>query len=120
MVEPGTKGEDWGLLLRDSKSGCLELELPREITATKWDVILVDAPKGCQPSLPGRMKSIFMASKLARGNQHVDVFVHDCERQIEDVYTKHVLCPENLVCEVERLRHYRIRLGNRYKYQKMS
>ena len=58
--------------------------------------------------MPGRMQSIYMASKLARENGNTDVFVHDCDRQIENAYANRFLGQENLACEVERLRHYRI------------
>ena len=42
----------------------LKTDLPDEVTRTKWDVILVDGPRGHQFSeeIPGRMSSIYMAS----------------------------------------------------------
>jgi ABC-2 type transport system ATP-binding protein/lipopolysaccharide transport system ATP-binding protein len=111
MVTYDTKSADWETLLTDSSCRRLEMELPSEIERTKWDFIVVDAPKGYEPTLPGRMQSIYMASKLALENGDTDVFVHDCDRQIENAYANRFLCQENLVCEVESLRHYHIDAG---------
>lgn len=64
----------------------LEMRLPKEITETKWDVIFVDGPVGnSYDAAPGRMQSIFTAQKLATPETHV--FVHDCNRKVEDLYT---------------------------------
>ncbi len=78
----------------------LELELPMQITTTEWDIILVDAPAGWQmiESHPGRMSSIYMAKKLIKKGGII--FVHDCEREVEDAYTHRYLKEENLVTSV--------------------
>jgi hypothetical protein len=106
MVEYGTTLEDWPRLLDDEAA--LLLELPPSIANTAWDVILVDGPAAFQSHHPGRMKSIFTASWLASRHRKVDVFVHDCDRLVEQIYCDTFLCSENLVDEVGKLRHYAI------------
>lgn len=86
----------------------LDMILPQEIEREKWDVILVDGPNGYEDITPGRMKSIFLSSRLAANSG--DVFVHDCDREVEQVYSDRYLKPENLKAEVGLLRHYH--LGN--------
>jgi glucuronoxylan 4-O-methyltransferase len=82
------------------------MKLPNTIEALGWDVILVDAPAGYTDSKPGRMKSIFLAKRLAASPG--DVFVHDCEREVERVYCDRFLGREHLTSEVNLLRHYQI------------
>jgi len=64
----------------------LELHLPEFIKNMQWDIIVVDAPAGNKLHFPGRMQSIFTAKQLA--NKHTNVFVHDCDRRVENEYTK--------------------------------
>jgi glucuronoxylan 4-O-methyltransferase len=69
----------------------LELALPVAVTAESWDVILVDGPCGNPtPDVdpPGRMCSIVAARRLVA--PHGDVFVHDCERDVEREYCARV------------------------------
>jgi hypothetical protein len=93
-------------LLEDTSllSGTLTNDVERE----EWDIILVDAPAGDGDETTGRMKSIFLASRLIRRSG--DVFVHDCDREVEDVYCNKFLRKENLKMEyrdpVGLLRHY--------------
>lgn len=71
--------------------GQLQLALPTEVTTNKWDVVLVDGPRGHQYSkeIPGRMSSIFTSSQLvAKGGY---VFIHDAERKLEKVYSTRYL-----------------------------
>jgi hypothetical protein len=78
----------------------LEMNLPPEISGDKWDVILVDGPcgHGFRRDFPGRMSSIYMASRLvARGGY---VLVHDAERKVEDAYSKEYLGEENLMAKI--------------------
>jgi len=78
----------------------LEIELPSGIANQEWDVILVDGPRGhnLMPETPGRMSSIYMASKLhAKGGY---VFVHDAERFIESGYAEKYLGKDHLVGKV--------------------
>ncbi|WP_413164410.1 TIGR01627 domain-containing protein [Capilliphycus salinus ALCB114379] len=92
----------------------LSMELPNFIDKIKWDIIFVDAPGGYAEHSPGRMKSIYMASQLATMGE-TDVFVHDCNRVIESLYSGYFLHNENLITQVGKLRHYRIvrsELGN--------
>ena len=97
----------------------LEIQLQKTVRETKRDVILVDGPKGDPDNFrkygwepPGRMQSIYAASKLAAPGG--DVLVHDCERQVERSYSERYLGNENLVRCVQgraELRHYRTALG---------
>jgi glucuronoxylan 4-O-methyltransferase len=82
------------------------MNLPESVERTRWDIVLVDAPEGWDETTPGRMKSIFLASQLVAADG--DVFVHDCDRQVERAFCDRFLKPENLFAEVESLRHYRI------------
>lgn len=82
-----------------------EPELPAELKARPWSTILVDAPNGFADDHPGRMQSIYTASRLvAPGGS---VFVHDCERVVERAYCDGVLGKERLVSKVGNLEHYR-------------
>lgn len=78
----------------------LEMTLPKNVLETAWDIIFVDGPPGNKNSSFGRMQSIFTAWKLA--NSQTAVFVHDCDRIVEDVYTKHFF---NITNELVKLRH---------------
>ena len=86
------------------------MDLPREVMETPWDVIFVDAPEGYDMSFemtqPGRMQSIYMASILGqKGLSHV--FVHDCDRPVEQVYCTRFLTHASLVQSIDKLRHYK-------------
>lgn len=78
----------------------LALELPSEITSQSWDVILVDGPRGQKyaPEIPGRMSSIYMASRLVASKGYV--FVHDAERSLEKTYAQHFLGKEHFTEKV--------------------
>jgi hypothetical protein len=57
---------------------------------------------------PGRMKSIYTASRLVAAGGHV--FVHDCERPAEQAFAARYLGDDRLVVEVKGraiLRGYR-------------
>lgn len=107
LVNYDTKRRDWRKLLEDTS--LLKMSLPNEIEEKKWDIILVDAPAGFKDQHPGRMKSIFLSSKLIKDSG--DIFVHDCNREVEDAYCNEFLKKENLVEEtrgkISRLRHYK-------------
>ena len=81
-------------------------DLPDEVLSVGWDVIFVDSPQGGSKKRPGRMKSIYSASVLAKRSGAVDVLVHDCDRVIEATYSDVYLGPQNMVNEVRTLRHY--------------
>lgn len=100
----------YGIVLRDWKvlikqQDVLSEGIPEIVLGVAWDVILVDAPRGHSDDNPGRMKSIYHASILARTG--TDVFVHDCNREVEAVYFDQFLRMERLQGSVGRLRHYR-------------
>lgn len=78
----------------------LEMNLPQQVLDTKWDVIFVDGPPGNKKRSHGRMQSIYTAWKLA--NENTDVFVHDCNRPVEDTYSKHFFTIEK---QLKKLRH---------------
>ncbi|NEO52709.1 MAG: hypothetical protein F6K54_06225 [Okeania sp. SIO3B5] len=120
LVNYGTKRKDWLNLLTQYSQGkeCLSMVLPDEIVETKWDVIFVDAPAGYSEEMPGRMKSIYIAAKLAFEARSTDVFVHDCHRQVENIYSSYFFHQKNLVTEIRRLRHYKIIGGEDLLHQK--
>lgn len=80
----------------------LELKFPEEVYKHNWDVIFVDGPPGNKKNSIGRMQSIYMANKLA--NMNTQIFVHDCNRPVEDIYTKEFF---NIQHELVKLRHCR-------------
>ncbi|KAL9245798.1 hypothetical protein vseg_019406 [Gypsophila vaccaria] len=85
--------------------------LPDLVYQVDWDVIMVDAPTGYHDDAPGRMQAIYMAGLLARWRRQdgdVDVFVHDVDRDVEDVFSKEFLCEGYIVEEEGKLRHFRI------------
>lgn len=95
-VHYATKRRSWRELLHDENR--LAMELPDEVRMRHWDVILVDAPAGFDDTTPGRMKSIYAASRLA--NPGTRVFVHDCERPIEDAFSSKYLGAERMFLEI--------------------
>ncbi len=109
LVEYHSKRSQWKMYLEARNYKKLYMNLPEVVMNTKWDIIFVDGPAGNTDSKPGRMKSIYMASLLAhQGNQTTDVFVHDCDRQVEAVYCTTFLGDENLQMTIDRLRFYKI------------
>jgi glucuronoxylan 4-O-methyltransferase len=106
LVNYNTKVKDWEKLLKDTAA--LSMPLPEEIEKEKWDIILVDAPAGFYEEHPGRMKSIYISSKLIK--ESGNIFVHDCNRTVEDNYCDEFLKEENLISEIKGgkvfLRHY--------------
>lgn len=108
LVTYGTKRIDWKRLLTCPQRKCLEMTLPPEVSQVRWDVIFVDAPFGGTDNSPGRMKSIYASSKLAFKHKKVDVFVHDCNRIVENIYCNSFLLPKNLKKSIRLLRHYYI------------
>lgn len=96
LVDYSTKRSEWRAL-RDAPAK-LDMALPPEILSRRWDVILVDAPSGYTDEQPGRMKSIYAASRLIapRGC----IFLHDCERIVEHEYASRYFGQERLFLEV--------------------
>ncbi|NER01847.1 MAG: TIGR01627 domain-containing protein [Okeania sp. SIO3C4] len=110
LVDYRTKVKNWLDLLTKYSNGkeCLSMIMPKEIWQTKWDFIFIDAPAGYSEEMPGRMKSIYLGAKLAFQTRNTDIFVHDCHRQVENIYSSYFFHQENLVTEIRRLRHYKI------------
>lgn len=108
LINYNTQRSDWKMLLESPS--LLEMVLPDNVEKEEWDVVLVDAPMGWSDQTPGRMKSIFIASRLVKNSG--DVFVHDCDREVEDIYCNNFLKKENLKIEKKGptglLRHYHI------------
>jgi hypothetical protein len=79
----------WHELLEQPKK--LKMDLPSEVTGTRWDVILVDGPRGNQfkEEIPGRMSSIFMSGRLVGKGGHI--FVHDADRNVEKAFSARYL-----------------------------
>jgi len=84
----------------------LGMDLPERVQQCSWDVIFVDAPAGHKPELPGRMQSIYTASRLA--GPGTDVFVHDIDRKVESVYCDAFFAERDRQHQVQRLRHYHV------------
>lgn len=108
LVDYDSKIEDWKEII--DKPERLEMDFPKEVADTKWDVILVDAPTGWGEGTKGRMKSIYAGRKMVSTTGHV--FVHDCDREVEIAYCDALLKPENFVKEITAvdvgyLRHYK-------------
>ncbi len=108
LVNYETQRKDWKTMLKNES--LLEMTLPDDVEKEAWDVILVDAPAGWNNENPGRMKSIFLSSKLIRNSG--DIFVHDCDRKVEEIYCDKFLQKGNLKLEIKApigfLRHYHI------------
>ncbi len=106
LVHYNTQRKDWKMFLEHPS--LLDMALPDDVEEQEWDVIVIDAPNGCGDQKPGRMKSIFLSSRLI--NNQGDIFVHDCEREVENVYCNHFLNKENIKLEIQSpngyLRHY--------------
>lgn len=109
LVECVTKLSDWQMLLDDRER--LAMSLPGDVTADKWRVVLIDAPAGCADDKLGRMKSVLTAGELARRSAErgspCDVFVHDCDREVERAYCDRWLTECKFVRQTGTLRHYR-------------
>lgn len=107
LVNYNTQRSEWVTLLKSPALS--DMILPNEVTNEDWDVIIVDGPAGWNDKTPGRMKSIYQSSQLVKNSG--DVFVHDCERPVEYVYSNKFLKQENLKTEIKApdgglLRHY--------------
>ncbi|XP_020253469.1 glucuronoxylan 4-O-methyltransferase 2 [Asparagus officinalis] len=94
--------------------GCrLQIEMPKEVYDKKWDVVVVDGPRGDNPETPGRMEAIYEAGVIARLGNSTDVFVHDVQRTIEKWYSWEFLCHENLISSKGKLWHFRVEGGSK-------
>ena len=80
-----TRRRDWKKLI--DQNDRLQMKLPDYIKNTVWDVVFVDGPRGYNDKVPGRMQSIYSASRLRARH----ILVHDCDREVEKTYFKHFL-----------------------------
>ncbi|MFA5155570.1 MAG: polysaccharide biosynthesis domain-containing protein [Patescibacteria group bacterium] len=106
LIKYTTRIDDWRELLEQPEK--LSISLPPAIAAGCWDLILIDGPAGWQSGQPGRMQSIYLASRLIKPGG--DVFVHDCDREVENRYADKYLGRQNIIGETTGralLRHYR-------------
>jgi uncharacterized protein (TIGR01627 family) len=99
LVTYGTTLDEWPSLLH--QPGRLELALPPEVADRRYDVVVVDAPAGYERHFeltgreaPGRMQSIYTASRLVAPDGYV--FVHDCDRPAEQAYATEYLGADRL------------------------
>jgi uncharacterized protein (TIGR01627 family) len=104
LVDYKTRLSDWVSLLNNADD--LELDLPEAVASRQWDVIVVDGPAGhdnhaqyAGREAAGRMKSIYMASRLVAPGGFV--FVHDCERLPEQTYAARYLGNDRLFLSVK-------------------
>lgn len=105
QIRYNTKSMEWRSLI--DSNALLEIEnLPLSIFDFAWNCILVDGPDGRFLDSPGRVKSIFLASKLAKTGTHL--FIHDCDRELEKHCCDRFFDAKDLVAEFHRLRHYRV------------
>ncbi|KAH9769943.1 polysacc synt 4 domain-containing protein [Citrus sinensis] len=95
-------------LLPSSKCKLTLKDLPQEVFKHKWDVIVVDGPRGDMLEAPGRMSTIYTASMLARNGETTNVVVHDVDRTIEKWFSWEFLCEENLVSSKGKLWNFRL------------
>jgi glucuronoxylan 4-O-methyltransferase len=98
-----TQADEMLLEFKNNNTKKLEINLPNVVKNTNWDLILVDAPAGNKDYFPGRMQSIYAASILR--NKDTEVLVHDCDRYVEDVFSKIML--KNLHKQFVKLRSYK-------------
>jgi glucuronoxylan 4-O-methyltransferase len=106
LVDYGTKLEEAMQLIDHPER--LAMDLPAGVRNTEWDVILVDGPAGYEDGTPGRMKSIYEASRLIKKGG--SIFVHDQERAVETEYCDRYLLKGNALAETSGralLRHYK-------------
>uniref|UniRef100_A0A7C9DRR3 Glucuronoxylan 4-O-methyltransferase n=1 Tax=Opuntia streptacantha TaxID=393608 RepID=A0A7C9DRR3_OPUST len=85
--------------------------LPEEVYAKEWDVIMIDAPKGYFPKAPGRMAAIFSAAVMARARTRMGVthvFLHDVDRTVEKQFAEEFLCMKYKVGGAGKLWHFAI------------
>ncbi|CAL4911186.1 unnamed protein product [Urochloa decumbens] len=89
--------------------GLVPRGLPDVFGEVEWDVILVDAPTGYDPTRPGRMGAIYaagMAARARRPGATTDALVHNVDRPVEDMFSRAFLCEAYAVEEVGKLRRF--------------
>ncbi|CAH9113921.1 unnamed protein product [Cuscuta epithymum] len=96
---------------RYSKCRLALKNMPKEVYETKWDLVMVDAPKSWTKELPGRMSVIYTVGMMAKNREEgakTDVFVHDAERWVDNKFSRAFLCEAYMKEQVGMLRHFTI------------
>lgn len=94
--------------LRKSSCALALKKLPKKVYKLKWDVVVVDGPRGDTPGGPGRMAVIYTARMIAQAGNMTDVVVHDMDRMIEKWFSWEFLCDENFVSSKGKFWNFRI------------
>lgn len=100
-----TKRSDWKEIYRRGDS-VDRLNLPEDVLNTEWDVIVVDGPNGNSDNAPGRMLSISAASRLGRSKLGADIFIHDFDREVEQVYARRYFGWDEKIKAFDKLIHF--------------
>ena len=100
-VDYTTESKDHESIGFDEK--ILEMKLPDSIRETRWDIVMVDGPLGHNPPRPykgpGRMQSIFEASRLLKPGGIC--IVDDMGRLIERTYSLEYFGKNNIFHLIE-------------------
>ena len=93
-----TKLSEWRENLADSANyeKTLHIDMPLQVLEHRWDLILVDSPRGFGQN-PGRLSSIYYAAKLAYAHPNTAVAVHDINRPAERAATEKFFYPSDTV-----------------------
>ncbi|MCY4162590.1 MAG: hypothetical protein OXE77_12095 [Flavobacteriaceae bacterium] len=91
-VKYTTKRREWKKIIDNPQK--LTIKLPNIAYQLNWDVIFIDAPRGNKDKRPGRMQSVYTASKL----KYKHILLHDCDREVErEYFLKYIGKPSHIV-----------------------
>lgn len=105
MVKYNIKVKDWKKLLNSPDK--LYMIIPYVVSDYTWDIIIVDGPRNNEPDDPGRMSSIYMASRLVKNNGNI--FITESNNNIESIYSSKYIGDNYLVNTIDNLAHYNIK-----------
>jgi hypothetical protein len=112
-VEYDTRFAQWHDLLHSTERSTLMPRSPVSLLSYDYDVIIIDGPES-HPTMPttvdliGRMQVFFLAAELFLNTQKtVHLFVHDTDREMEQVATDTLIGATYLVWQEDNLRYYR-------------
>ncbi|MCO5563586.1 hypothetical protein L7F22_017231 [Adiantum nelumboides] len=97
--------------LLHSKCKLVLKSLPDHLYGVKWDVIMIDAPRGYSPEFPGRMTAIYTSALMSRAalhDQSTDILVHDVDRPVESRFSVEFFCDKNRVGASGKLWHFQV------------
>lgn len=97
--------------LLKSKCKLVLKSLPEHLYGVKWDVIMIDAPRGYSPEFPGRMTAIYTSALMARAalrDQSIDILLHDVDRPVESTFSTEFFCAKNRIEAVGKLWHFQV------------